>query len=116
MGTAYVVVAGFTAVMLATSAGMKLRRHRICVETLETCRVPVRWLPGLATLEGAAAVGIVVGLWWAPLGIAAAAGAVGYFVGAVVAHVRVGDWKGIGAPAFPLVCSVASLVLRIVTA
>ncbi|MFM8304251.1 MAG: DoxX family protein [Actinomycetota bacterium] len=116
MGTTYVVVAGFTAVVLATSAVMKLRRHRICVETLETCRVPLRWLPGLAALEGAAAVGIAVGLWWVPLGIAAAVGAVGYFVGAVVAHVRVGDWKGVGTPAFLLACSAASLVLRIVTA
>jgi hypothetical protein len=89
-----VVISSVTAMVLATSAGMKLRRHRICLETFETCRLPLSWLPRLAVLEGAAAAGIVVGLWWPPIGIAAASGAVIYFLVAVAAHLRVGDWNG----------------------
>jgi hypothetical protein len=110
-----VIVSGVTALALATSAGMKLRRHPICLATFATCRVPEGWLPRLAALEAAAAVGIVGGLWWAPIGIAAATGAVGYFVGAVGAHVRVGDRAGVASPLFMLVLSVATLVLRVLT-
>ena len=111
-----VIVSTVTAVALLASAAMKLTRHPVVVESVhETCRVPLSYLPVLAALEVAAAVGIVIGLWWAPLGIAAAIGAVAYFVGAVLAHVRVGDVKGIGAPALPLLLAVATLVLRLVT-
>jgi hypothetical protein len=49
----------------------------------------------LAPLSGwlliAAAVGLVVGLFWAPIGIAAAAGLVLYFLIAALMHVRVKD-------------------------
>ncbi|MFJ9249128.1 DoxX family protein [Streptomyces sp. NPDC101776] len=38
--------------------------------------------------------GLVVGLWWGALGIAAAVGLTLYFVGVVGAHLRVGDSKG----------------------
>ena len=110
-----VVISSVTAMVLATSAGMKLRRHRICLETFETCRLPLSWLPRLAVLEGAAAAGIVVGLWWLPIGIAAASGAVIYFLVAVAAHLRVGDWNGLTAPTAFLVMSVATLILRLTT-
>ncbi|MDT0347595.1 DoxX family protein [Streptomyces litchfieldiae] len=46
---------------------------------------------GLA--EVAAAGGLVMGLFWQPLGIAAAAGFALLMVGAVVCHVRVGDYR-----------------------
>jgi hypothetical protein len=36
-----------------------------------------------------------------------------YFVGAIVAHVRVGDRSGIGPAAFMMILSVAALVLRV---
>jgi uncharacterized membrane protein YphA (DoxX/SURF4 family) len=45
---------------------------------------------GLA--EVAAAVGLVVGIWWQPLGIAAAIGMVVLLVGAVMYHVKWGDY------------------------
>ena len=105
-----VLVSAVTAVVLLASAAMKLRRHPVVIESVhETCGVPLAYLPALAALEVAAAVGIVVGLWWAPLGIA-------YFLGAILAHLRVGDLKGIGAPTLPLLLALATLVLRIVTA
>lgn len=46
---------------------------------------------GLA--EVAAAVGLVIGIWWHPLGIAAAAGLVIVFGGATVMHARAGDFS-----------------------
>lgn len=45
---------------------------------------------GLA--EVAAAVGLVVGLFWQPLGIAAAVGFAGTMVGAIGFHAKVGDY------------------------
>jgi hypothetical protein len=67
----------------------------------------------LAACEIAGAVGLVLGIWWPVLGMAAGVGLVVYFVGAVVSHLRVGDMKGIGPAAFLLMVSVAALVLRV---
>lgn len=78
--------------------------------------VPLERVPLLAALEFAGAIGVVIGLWVAPLGIAAATGLVLYFVGAIIGQVRVGDTKGASSPVVPLLISVAALVLRIATA
>src|SRR5690606_17574630 len=99
------------------SAVMKLRRNEQVVSVIGgTVGVPARYFPVLAALEIAGAVGIVGGLWIAPLGIAAAAGLTAYFVGAVGGHLRVRDIKNLAMPLPPLVLSIAVLVLRIVTA
>jgi hypothetical protein len=75
----------------------------------------------LAPLSGwlliAAAVGLVVGLFWAPIGIAAAAGLVLYFLIAALMHVRVKDPIGqILNPLVPAAISAAALYLRLATA
>jgi uncharacterized membrane protein len=77
--------------------------------------VPLRIFPVLAALEIAGGVGILVGLWLEPLGVAAAIGLVAYFVGAVIGHLRVRDTKNLSMPLPPLVLSIAVLVLRLVT-
>jgi hypothetical protein len=69
-----------------------------------------RWLPYLAAAEGAGVAGLVAGLLGLrPLGLAAAAGLVVFFVGAVVAHVRARVFYNIAFPA-------AFLVLALVAA
>jgi uncharacterized membrane protein YphA (DoxX/SURF4 family) len=77
--------------------------------------VPLRTFPVLAALEIAGAIGILVGLWLEPFGVAAAIGLVAYFVGAVTGHLRVGDTKNLAMPLPPLVLSIAVFVLRLVT-
>jgi uncharacterized membrane protein YphA (DoxX/SURF4 family) len=67
------------------------------------------WLLGVAQLAGA--VGLIVGLWWPALAIAAAGCLVVYFIGAVGAHVRVGHPRYAGPSAAILLGSVAALVL-----
>ncbi|MET0909535.1 MAG: DoxX family protein [Ilumatobacteraceae bacterium] len=75
-----------------------------------------RWLRVLGFVELTASVGLVVGLFWAPIGVAAAAGLVVFFLGAMIAHIRVGDPPGpIMAPAVPMLLSIAALVLRLAT-
>jgi len=45
-------------------------------------------MPLLAVLELLAALGLLVGIWAKAAGLAAAAGLVLYFIGAVIAHLR----------------------------
>ena len=114
MFAAYVGLAIVSAILLAAVSGLgKLRRNPYIVKSLHNVvGVPMRWFPFLAGLEFAAALGLLVGIRWAPLGIAAAGGMTLYFVGAIVAHARVKDWKGAG-PAVQMLClAVAGLTTR----
>ena len=70
----------------------------------------------LSVAEIAGSAGLVAGLFWWPIGVAAAVGVVLYFLGAVGAHLRVKDTANLIAPAVILVAAVAALVLRAVTA
>jgi hypothetical protein len=114
---ALVVVTVLLAVICLNSAAMKLRRNEQVLAVIHgTVGVPQRHLPVLAALGIAGAAGILIGLWLEPLGVAAAAGLVAYFVGAVGGHLRVGDTKNLAMPLPPLVLAVAVLVLRLITA
>jgi hypothetical protein len=113
---ALVIATVLLTAMLAMSASMKLRKHHQVVAIIGgTVGVPARAFPLLAGLELAGATGIVIGLRWQPLGIAAAVGLVSYFIGAVIGHLRVGDTKNLTMPLPPLVLSVAVLVLQLLT-
>ena len=117
MFIALVVLAVLLAAICLNSAAMKLRENEQVLSSIHgTVGVPERQLPVLAGLEIAGAIGILIGLWLEPLGIAAAIGLVAYFIGALIGHLRVGDTKGAAAPVVPLVLAVAVLVLRLLTA
>ena len=114
MGIAYLAVAVVLAAMVLFSGVGKLRHDPHIVKVIhETVGVPMRYFPLLAACEIAGAFGLVLGIWWPILGIAAAIGLVIYFAGAVISHVRVGDLKGIGPAAMLLTISAAALVLRV---
>ena len=68
-----------------------------------------------AACEFAGAAGLIIGIWWAPLGIAAAIGVVLYFVGAVGAHLRKNDFKSAPNPGVLLIVAAAALVFRLVS-
>jgi hypothetical protein len=75
----------------------------------------------LITVSGslllASAVGLVIGLFWAAIGIAAAAGLVVYFVIAAFMHVRVKDPIGqIINPLVPAAIAAVAMWLRVATA
>jgi uncharacterized membrane protein YphA (DoxX/SURF4 family) len=116
MFIALIIVTVLLAAMLAMSASMKLRKHEQVVAVIGgTVGVPARAFPVLATLELAGAAGILIGLRAQPLGIAAAAGLVLYFIGALTGHLRVGDTKNLTMPLPPLVLSIAVLTLQLIT-
>lgn len=116
MNTAYLVITVVLAAMVVFSGLGKIRRDPRIVQVIhEVVGVPLKYFPLLAACEFAGAVGLVLGIWWPLLGVAAGIGLVLYFVGATVSHLRVGDAKGIGPAAFLLVVAAAVLTLRFLT-
>jgi uncharacterized membrane protein YphA (DoxX/SURF4 family) len=102
------------AALLMYSGIGKLRRVPRIVQVIhELVGVPMNYFPLLAACEFAGAVGLVLGIWWPALGIAAGIGLVVYFVCAIMSHLRVGDVAGIGPAAVFLALSTGALVLRI---
>jgi len=114
MDMAHLIVT-IVAASMATFSGLgKLRRDPKIVHIVhEVVGVPLKYFPHLAACEMAGALGLVLGIWWPYMGIAAGIGLVVYFVGAIVSHLRVADVKGIGPGAFMLIVSAAALVLRV---
>ncbi|MFF8608903.1 DoxX family protein [Streptomyces sp. NPDC015346] len=115
MFIAYVVLAALISFMLVFSARSKLVKDKDIVETMTRLGVPQSWYPLLALAEFAGAAGLLIGIWYRPLGIAAAIGVVLYFVGAVISHLRVKDVKGTPFPIILLLVSAAPIVLGLAT-
>ncbi|MFK3982219.1 DoxX family protein [Micromonospora sp. NPDC050397] len=115
MTVAYVVLAILLSAMLVLSARGKLTKDEKVVQSLSAANVPLSWYPPLAVVEIVGAAGLIVGIFVGPLGVAAAIGVSLYFLGAVIAHLRAGDTKGVAAPAPILLFAVITLVLRILS-
>ncbi|NBE96848.1 DoxX family protein [Nonomuraea sp. KC401] len=76
--------------------------------------IPFSWLPPLGALKAAGAAGLLLGLLGVPfVGVAAAAGLVLFFTGAVVVHVRAQEYVKIAIPGGFLALAVASLILAL---
>lgn len=114
MFIATVVVSVLLAAVLVVSARGKLVRDSAQVATLARVGVSDRLLPLLATAEIAGALGLLAGLVWWPLGVAAAIGVVLYFVGAIGSHLRAGD-RQIVPPLALMLFAGAALTLRLLT-
>jgi hypothetical protein len=99
--------------LLGSAAG-KVTKQAAVMTNMKAVGVPEKRVPLLAIPETVGALGLVGGLFWWPIGVAAAIGIIIYFVLAVSAHVRVHD-KNFAPAAFLLVLAIAALVLRIAT-
>lgn len=110
MFIASVTLSILLALVLLASGVIKVRRAPAVVANLSAVGVTARAIPALGALEIAATLGLLGGLLWWPLGLAAAIGAVAYFFGAIVTHLRARD-NAIAPAAGMLVVCVASLVL-----
>jgi hypothetical protein len=72
-----------------------------------------------AAMRARHAVGLVVGLFWQPLGIAAAVGLAAMMVGAVGFHAKVGDYadpKTRSGAMAPIVLALVSIVTAVILA
>ena len=111
---AYMVVAILFALMMFFSASFKLTNNPDAVHLIhEVIGIPLALIPVLALCEIAGGLGLLAGILRPKLGVAAAAGLVLYFVGAMVAHMIAGDWAGLKAPFTPLVISGVALALAL---
>ncbi|MEU0397156.1 DoxX family protein [Streptomyces sp. NPDC006208] len=110
MFTAYATVTVLTAIALGYGACLDLVRDESIAAIADRLSVPRSWMVPLGTLLGAGALGLLIGFAVPLIGTAAAAGLVLYFLGAVGAHLRVGD-RRLGAAAAFLSLSVAVLAL-----
>ncbi|MFZ2178049.1 MAG: DoxX family protein [Rhodococcus sp. (in: high G+C Gram-positive bacteria)] len=115
MFIATVIVTVLLAVALIGSAAGKLTRNAGILANMDKVQVPADRVPWLGYLEIAGALGLVAGLFWWPIGVAAAIGVILYFIGAVGAHIRAKD-KELAPAAVLALVAVAALVLRILTA
>lgn len=116
MHAAYLIITVVFALIVTISGIAKMRRDPRVVKVVhETVGVPLKFLPLLAACEFAGGVGLVLGILWPILGVAAGAGLVLYFVGAVASHLRVGDVKGSRSAVFMLIFAAGVLALRFVT-
>jgi hypothetical protein len=116
VNTPYLVITLVFAAMVAFSGLGKIRRDPKIMQVIhEVVGVPLKYFPLLAACELAGALGLVLGIWWQAIGVAASIGLVLYFVGATVSHLRVRDVKGIGPAVFMLAVAAGALALRILT-
>jgi hypothetical protein len=114
---ACVIVTIVIALLSAVSAVAKLREEPAIIEGLvDKLGLSRSWLRPLASLELAGAAGALIGLAWAPIGIAATTGLTLYFLGAVGIHVQKGDTAGVIRPLPFLVLAALALALRAATA
>jgi hypothetical protein len=84
------------------------------VESLTSVGVKPQQIPLLATVEVVGVLGLLVGIWSKPLGIAASIGFVLYFLGAVSSHLRVrAKLNELAAPGTLLLIAVVTAILEL---
>jgi uncharacterized membrane protein YphA (DoxX/SURF4 family) len=77
--------------------------------------IPWRGYRLIGVAELAAAAGVLIGLWWHPLGVAAAAGMILLLTGALLTHRRAGDQATEAGPALlALVITIAYLAVAVI--
>ncbi len=114
MHTVSLVITLITAIITGCIAIADFIPARFVLANSAEVGVPRSWLPALGATKLAGAVGLVAGLVGLPtLGVAAAAGLVLFFVGAVATHLRAHVVYNIAFPGAFLCLSAASLALLV---
>lgn len=100
MFVAYVTVTIVASVFTGIAAVTYLIGHEYPKAQADMKRLPRWWVPLLGALLAAGSLGLVVGFAVPLLGTLAAAGLVLYFLGALIAHVRVRSRRLVGWAVF----------------
>lgn len=112
MRATYVTVTIVAALFTGLAAGTYLTGHAYPKAQADMKRLPRSWVPRLGLCLAAGALGLLAGFAVPLIGVLAAAGLVLYFVGALIAHLRVGSRQLIGWAVF-FTTAVAALVVNI---
>lgn len=112
-GPATTILGALTIACVIANAGVSVadfsRAQFVLTNSAEVGVAP-RWIPYLAGLKLAGAVGLLAGLVAAPwLGVAASTGLVVFFVGAVAVHVRTRVFHNLAFPVAFLLSAVGAL-------
>lgn len=87
MNIALIVFGALLGVAAGGSGFGKLKKVPQIVETLAAVGVKPNQIPVLGTLELLGTLGLIIGIWFKPLGLLSAACLALYFLGAVGSHV-----------------------------
>ncbi|MCG5450259.1 MULTISPECIES: DoxX family protein [Micromonospora] len=112
MFAAYVAVTILASVFTGFAAVTYLIGHDYPKAQADMKRVPRSWVPRLGVALAAGSLGLLAGFAVPLLGTLAAAGLVLYFIGALIAHLRVGSRQLVGWAVF-FVTVVAALVVNV---
>lgn len=112
-GPAMTALAAVTAACVLANAGIAvadLARAPFVMANSAEVGVAPRWIPYLASLKMAGALGLLVGLVAEPwLGLAAASGLTAFFIAAVAVHIRTKVLHNLAFPVAFLLLAVGSL-------
>ncbi|MEO3771393.1 DoxX family protein [Micromonospora sp. B9E7] len=112
MFAAYVTVTILASVFTGIAAVTYLIGHDYPKAQADMKGVPHSWLPRLGAALAAGSLGLLAGFAVPLLGTLAAAGLVLYFVGALIAHLRVGSRNLVGWAIF-FATSIAALAVNL---
>lgn len=87
------VLSSVTAFVFVLAGAQKVLLRPRVATNLRRLGVGPALTRAIGILEIAGAVGLTAGIWSAPLGIAAAAGLICLLIGALIYHVRAGDYR-----------------------
>lgn len=110
MIVAHIIVSTIGAVLNGGAAVVYLIGHEYPKAQADMKGIPRRYVPVLGLLLAAGAAGLLAGLVFPPVGLAAALGLILYFAGAIVAHLRVGSRSIVAGVVFLLI-ALAALIL-----
>jgi hypothetical protein len=110
--TAYVAVTIIASVFNGIAAVTYLIGHEYPKAQADVKRIPRSWVPVLGVLLAAGSVGLLAGFAVPLLGTLAAGGLVLYFLGALIAHLRVGSRQLVGWAVF-ISTAVAALAVNL---
>jgi DoxX-like family len=116
MAVASVAVSLLLVALLAFAAARKLSHRERIVQSYRRVGVPEDKLDLLAGILLAGAAGVLLGLLWVPVGVAATIGVLCYFAIAIVAHLRANDARNLPAPLAIAMIAAVALALRLGTA
>ena len=114
MFTTYIVVTTLAAAANIFSATLDFIRYKPILINMAKVGVSESWITTLGVLKAAGALGVLIGIRVPAVGIAAAAGLVLFFIGAIITHLRGHDYS-FGLAIVFLLLAIAALGVRLVS-
>ncbi|MEU5819626.1 MULTISPECIES: DoxX family protein [Streptomyces] len=112
MRTAYLTVTILGILFNGAAAVTYLIGHEYPKSQADMKGIPRKYVPALGLLLAAGTIGLAAGLAVTALGTLAACGLILYFIGAIIAHLRVGSRNIVGGIVF-LATAIAALILGV---